>query len=153
MNTTIRRLAVPIIGTLFASVAVLASAAPAQAGGCTLGVLCGEAQNNSPWTIYTTQTLGSGPHWCDVWNGNGGTAASWWHAPCTQTSLAPGAHRGGGGVDVDAVTFADRNYVVKVEGTIVGWKTKGVWTRFHNDEDVVCFRNSNGDPMCEVYAK
>ncbi|MGW4426606.1 hypothetical protein [Streptosporangium sp. NPDC004631] len=151
LNKTIRRLVMPIIGTLVASVAVLASPSPALAGGCRWGP-CGEAQNNSPWTIHTTEVLGTGgPHWCDVWNGNGGTTASPWHTTCEQKALAPGSHRGGGRIDVDAVTFNDRDYVVKVRGTLVGWKKKGVWTRLHNDEHVVCFKNSNGDPMCEVY--
>lgn len=73
----------PIIGTLVASVAVLSSPAPALADGCKLfGRVCGEAQNNSPWTIRTTEKLNSGRDWCDVWNGNGGTAESWWHTQC-----------------------------------------------------------------------
>lgn len=150
LNKMIRRLAMPIIGTLVASGAVLASPSPAQAGGCNLW-FCGEVQNNSPWTIRTTEVLGTGgPHWCDVWNGGGGMTWSWWHTTCEQKELASGQHRGGWGVDVDAVTFADQDYVVKVDGTILGWRTKGVWTRFHNDEYVTCFKNSNGDPMCEV---
>ncbi|MEV7012547.1 hypothetical protein [Streptosporangium sp. NPDC051022] len=152
MNNTIRRLAMPMIGTLVASVTVLASPSPALAGGCNWLTPCGEAQNNSPWTILTTEVLGTkGPHWCDVWNKDGGTTDSPWHATCDQKPLAPGKHRGGGNVDVDAVTFADRDYVVKVNGRLVGWKTRGVWTRIHSNEDVVCFKNSNGDPMCEVY--
>ncbi|WP_432933058.1 hypothetical protein ACQPZZ_16770 [Microbispora sp. CA-135349] len=150
MNKTIRRLAMPIIGTLLASSVVFASSSPAQAGGCTLWI-CGEAKNNSPWTIYTTEVLGTGgPHWCDVWNGGGGMTSSWWHTTCEQKPLAPGQSRGGGGVDVDAVTFADRDYVIKIDGTILGWRTRGVWTRIHSDQYVTCFKNSNGDPMCEV---
>ncbi|MGH3861340.1 hypothetical protein [Actinokineospora sp.] len=145
---------------MFGALSAQASAAPAapsaeatvngMLGGCDWYSPCGEVGNNSSWQMRVTTTLGTGPHFCDVWNWNGGSASVWKHANCTQVVLERNGHMGGGNVDVDAFTFADRNYMLNFHGTL-SWKTAGVWTKIQNTEGAYCRTDWNyGVPVCDV---
>lgn len=121
----------------------------ASAHGC-YGPICGKVNNRSKWIMYTTVDLGYGVDLCDVWNWNGGKSRVWKQAHCHQVAVGPEGHRGGGGVDVDAFTFNDRNYTVKIGGK---WfpQTKGVWTKIETDERAVCDTNLYFNyPVCFV---
>jgi hypothetical protein len=136
---TIRRLlALVSTAALLGLGMIVTSASPASAGGCNWYTPCGEVTNNSSWGMHVTTTLGSGPHYCDVWNWNGGSTWVWKHAQCTQEYLAPGSHKGGGSVDVDAFTFNTRDYMLNFHGSW-SWKTKGVWTKIQNVEGAHCY--------------
>jgi hypothetical protein len=129
---------------------VVTSASPASAGGCNWYTPCGEVSNNSTWGMHVTTTLGEGPHYCDVWNWDGGSAQVWKHARCTQEYLGAGSHKGGGNVDVDAFTFNDRDYILDFHGNKT-WKTKGVWTKIRNNEGANCYTDWRFYiPICSV---
>ena len=136
-----------VLASALAVGAVFVTSEPARAGGCDWYSPCGEAQNSTPWGMHVTTTLGAGPHWCDVWNINGGSSPAWQHSKCTQQYLAPGGHHGGGNVDVDAFTFNDRGYYMTFQSRV--WHAKGVWTKITNLQDVEC-RNSGGAPDCWI---
>ncbi|MFD8152641.1 hypothetical protein ACFV28_18085 [Streptomyces sp. NPDC059720] len=109
---------------------------------------CGEATNLTPWGMHITTTLGTGASgYCDVWNKDGGSTPSWWHARCDQRYLAPGAHYGGGNIDVDAFTFNDRGYYMTFSTRT--WHAAGVWTKITNLQDAKC-DDRNGVPECWI---
>jgi hypothetical protein len=127
--------------------------AAANAGGCDSWYMpCGEVQNSSRWTMYVTTSLGAGPHYCDVWNSEGGWTWIWKKMRCVQEPLGAGGHRGGGTVDVDAFTFNDRDYLLYFKGLRV-LRTKGVWTKISNYEGATCKNYSSSTPVCYVYAE
>ncbi len=151
MKRTIRRTMTVIGLSMLVTVgAVTIPAGAAHAGGCNWYTPCGEVSNYSSWGMYDTLTLGSGPHYCDVWNWNGGSTPAWMHARCTQEYLGTGVHRGGGNIDVDAFTFNDRDYRLNFHGTW-SWQTKGVWTKIKNNEGAYCYTDWYfGVPYCSV---
>ncbi|MFI0411404.1 hypothetical protein [Actinomadura sp. 3N508] len=100
--------------------------------------------------MHTTVNLGSGTNRCDVWNYDGGTKNKWVYAKCTQVKLSAGDWRGGGTVDVDALTFNYDDYMLDFHGTLL-WKTKGVWTKIHNNETASCGTDMGfGVPFCRI---
>lgn len=131
----------------------VAAAGPASAGTCQwtpFGYWCGDAANASGFELRVTTTLGSGPHYCDVWNWGGGSTPKWQHAKCTQIVLSPGRTMDDVGVDVDAVTFPYDNYLLNFHGSW-SWKTRGVWTKIYDNESAYCYTHlSLGVPVCSI---
>jgi hypothetical protein len=134
-------------GVLAVAMGVAAlTASRASADGCQAGS-CGRVTNNTPWNMYVTTTLGSGPDYCDVWNWEGGQFPSWKHASCTQVLLRPGETMGGDGVDVDAYTFNDREY--KEQFGRFATTKRGVWTKIRTFEWARCFKvEGDSAPRC-----
>lgn len=129
-----------------------------RAAGCGRFSPCGEVDNHSGYTLRYTTILDDdckkGPNRCDVWNHDGGNknfdppvCAS-----CHQISLGPGKHVGGGSVDVDAFTYADRAYLVTMGSSRTRQIKKGVWTKVESTEKAVCSNGSGTQlPSCRVY--
>lgn len=79
--------------------------------------------------------------------------------PCHQTNLGAGGKKGGNTctkanrIDVDAVTFADRDWVIATPASsgksVTKTKTikKGVWVKISDLETVTC-TSKNGKPYC-----
>lgn len=131
-------------------VCVLLFTSLVNAGGCDhWWEPCGEVDNDSSYTMAVTLSLGSGPHWCQVWNWDGGSKVVSKRVKCEQTSLAAHKHLGGGTVDVDAFTYVDRDYTVSMYGGAQVRKTKGVWTKVQDDEEGAC-KDNGGTPKCTV---
>ncbi|GLY32260.1 hypothetical protein [Kineosporia sp. NBRC 101731] len=130
-----------------AATALFASTESAHADGCDWKSPCGEVQNDTPWGMYITTSLGRGSDWCDVWNSNAGSSGAWKHMKCTQEYLAPGKHRGGGNVDVDAFTFSNRAYYMTYSSK--SWHDKGVWTKITDLQEGKC-DDRNGVPTCWI---
>ena len=107
---------------------------------------------------------------CDIYNWNNGkggvddffSGAVGKVVKCTQRPLAGSGHSVGGNsckesgrVDVDAFTFADRDFVVYKDGlgTIGSGKptqktvTKGRWVKFESDKTIYC-TTKDGKPYC-----
>jgi len=163
-------------------------------GGEVLGVgcwICGKAVNKTPWQmLYTTDPGGAcGKKCCQVLNwedGDGSFNDAFNSKPasklvaCSQDPMASGDSKGGNTctkknrLDVDAITFADRDFVVatvqsagKGGSTMrevkVGYGprdrvrvctadsipkvTKGVWIKISSAETITC-RERNGKPYC-----
>lgn len=124
----------------------ITSLSTAIAGGC--GILmwpptpCGEVTNLSQHQLKFTMKLAddrSGPHFCDVWNHDGGNTPKWQQVSCDQQPLNQDEHYGGGTKDVDAFTFADQPYRVAIRGTDWNNQEKGVWTKIGSDELATCW--------------
>jgi hypothetical protein len=118
-----------------------------SAGDCHSASLCGEVNNQSSKYMTVTTSLGSGQHYCNVWNWDGSNPARCEHEP----PLAPGSSMGGGNVDVDAFTFADDDYTLSFYGGSSSRKTKGVWTKITDIQEATCNDGSEGIPHCNVY--
>ncbi|KAG8939235.1 hypothetical protein FRC04_006812 [Tulasnella sp. 424] len=126
----------------------------ALAGDCTKipfidRYYCGRVINNSKYQMryITDPNSSSAKNLCNIWNwsDDGGAIVK-----CTQKYLNSGSSVGAGvvnkrGTDVDAFCFADRDYYTN--GTR---RTKGQWTRIHDNQVVTC-SGGNGDlPRCEI---
>lgn len=131
------------------------------AGGCSRfpPTPCGEVENRSSHNLrYTTildDKCSKGPNLCDVWNnGDHGckiSGSSLRRVACKQCTLAPGKRIGGGNIDVDAFTYADREYRVQIRGGTARNVAKGVWTKISSTETAVCQDNSIlNKPACFV---
>ncbi len=123
----------------------------ARADGCYYG-LCGEVKNRTDQTMSITEDLGEGPHYCQVWNWNGGTDDSSVRGHCTQETIGYGTYGGDfTGVDVDAFTFANEGYHERFGrlGTW-HWRTKGVWTKIRDEEIADCGIGDGGQIWCTV---
>jgi hypothetical protein len=115
-------------------------------GGTTIWV-CGSVRNSSPWTLrYTTNPDSStGNGYCQFWNWPEGITTVSKRVKCTQQSLAPGGYAGEdrqGGVDVDGLTFADRDWRFQTKSL-----QRGVWHKFATTTNVVC-DDEGGMPVC-----
>jgi hypothetical protein len=142
------------IAILMAAGATLVSTSTASAGECDWYSPCGEVNNYSGQPLYVTTKLDDdetlGPHNCDVWNANGGTSRSWRYVSCFQEYLGPDSSMGGVDVDVDAFTYADRDYMVISDGKR-SWHTKGVWTKIKSSEGAYCYTDLEfGFPKCLI---
>ncbi|TWP46956.1 hypothetical protein FKR81_33405 [Lentzea tibetensis] len=141
------------IGTalLVATGIAVVEAPAANAGNCT-GRFCGAVKNRTGRTEHFTTSLGSGAHFCDVWNRDGGTGSNFWHAPCVQRTMGNGVVGGNGtGVDVDAFTFANSGYHERF--TRVGtwhWRTAGIWTKIRDGEIADCGIGDGNEIWCTV---
>ena len=138
--STVRRLrrafAVGMTTTVMTTLVTLLSPSAAQAGTCTAGIFCGSVNNNSRFWMTTTETWNSGPHRCQLWQGN--------VYNCTQKDLAPLGIRGGRGtgVDVDAFTYNNTDYYWN------GYRIlKGQWMRIH-DTAMYCKADLGDLPRC-----
>ncbi|BEL07292.1 hypothetical protein Q0Z83_054830 [Actinoplanes sichuanensis] len=100
----------------------------AQAAGCSNNVGCGSVNNNSRFKMTTTETWDSGKNWCRQWQ----VSTTSLHK-CTQNDLEPGGLRGGGNVDVDAVTYNNTDWYY-LDNRI----TKGVWVRLAGGGHMYC---------------
>ncbi|KAK4162944.1 hypothetical protein QBC43DRAFT_335961 [Cladorrhinum sp. PSN259] len=130
--------------------------------------ICGKVENKTRWrALYTTDPHGScspGASCCQIrnWNnGDGDFLDAFASSPrsknvvCTHTPLAAHTNKGGNTcnannrVDVDAVTFADREWVISrangVPRTLT--ITRGVWVKISNLETLICTER-NGKPFC-----
>lgn len=138
---------------LLASGAAVATAPVAAAGTCSVsGYLCGQVINRTGRTMAITTSLGSGPHYCDVWNWGGGSTYQWKHAACRQITVGNGTFGGNGtGYDVDAFTFPNQGYHERFSrlGTW-NWRTKGVWTKVRDGEYADCSLASDNAIWCTV---
>lgn len=120
---------------------------------------CGEVENRSSHDLRYTTVLddkcSNGPDPCDVWN-NGDHGCRIRGSPlrrvgCKQCVLAPGKRIGGGNVDVDAFTYADREYRVQIRGGPARNVAKGVWTKIASSDTAICQDNSIlNKPACFV---
>lgn len=61
---------------------------------------------------------------------------------CKQNYLSPGFNSGGNGKDIDAFTYADRNYWYAGK-----MRTKGVWSKFNTATTIVC-KTHGSYPCC-----
>lgn len=149
MRVAVALAAAAVSCATFSPTAQASAAAPAAVmGGCGTFTPCGEATNLTPWGMYITTNLGTGTSgYCDVWNKNGGSTPSSWHAKCDQRYLAPGAHYGGGNIDVDAFTFNDRGYYMTFSTRT--WHAAGVWTKITDLQEAKC-DDRNGVPECWI---
>ncbi|BBC29873.1 hypothetical protein SGFS_011670 [Streptomyces graminofaciens] len=152
MMSRANRTAVAIVAVAFmASGVVVAGATTASADGC-VGPLCGAVKNRTGRTMHYTTSLGDGPHFCDVWNWDGGTGSKFKHAECEQKSFGNGTVGGNGtGKDVDAFTFATHGYHERFSR--VGtwhWRQKGVWTKIRSGEIADCGIGDNNEVWCTV---
>ena len=129
---------------------------PAHAGDCNRQKPCGEITNKSTWTLQYTDNLNAknSNALCDVWNWNRGFGGPWERfkeVMCTQQSLGPDLHKGGGNIDVDAFTFTDRSYLLDFHGRM-SWRKKGIWTEIRNNEGATCVTSLDYNlPVCTVY--
>ena len=138
-------------------------------GGCGISTafLCGEAINNSPWTMKWAdfdQGASENMDRCQIYNwNNGGDSPN--PDPqlkkCKQRDVPSGVHVGGylnDGIDVDGICFADRDYTVEwMTGacSIPGQEpcnrvynlTAGVWTKFSSANKMTC-EDRGGKPYC-----
>lgn len=132
-----------------------------QARGCSRfpPTPCGEVENRSSHNLRYTTVLDdkcrNGPDQCDVWN-SGDHGCKIRGSPlrrvgCKQCVLAPGERIGGGNIDVDAFTFADREYRVQIRGGTARNVAKGVWTKIASSDTAICQDNSIlNKPACFV---
>ncbi|KAG8927804.1 hypothetical protein FRC03_009094 [Tulasnella sp. 419] len=134
---------------------------PALAGTCTnvLGCyVCGKAVNNTRWTMtYTTNPIDracpatdtSHPHCCHIMNW-GGSFGSDKRVVCRHQALGANSSKGGNTcsannrVDVDAFTYADRDWVYGSRNMV-----RGQWVKFSNNQTAKCIER-NGKPYCTV---
>lgn len=120
---------------------------------------CGEVDNRSSHNLRYTTVLdnkcSNGPDQCDIWN-NRNHGCKIKDSPlrrvgCKQCVLVPGKRIGGGDIDVDAFTYADREYRVQIRGGIARNVAKGVWTKIASSDTAVCQDNSIlNKPACFV---
>lgn len=124
--------------------ALVSGHTPAAAGTCdTIGgtTYCGTVVNNTPWTMTTTETINTGPNWCNFANYGSGNIR------CTQVDLGPWGSRGGSHpVDVDGFTY---NYNDFYMGGV--YYTRGVWIKFASNRTIRCRDGVAGAnrPWCE----
>ncbi|KAF2742648.1 hypothetical protein M011DRAFT_264080 [Sporormia fimetaria CBS 119925] len=114
---------------------------PATAGGCGALTPCGEVENRSNTPMLYTYKFAddnSGPHKCDTWNHGGGNTVKDRIVSCDQQSFGKGS-RGGGSKDVDAFSFANRDYIVSVHGASSRTIKRGKWTKISNLERAICW--------------
>ncbi|MEV0262349.1 hypothetical protein AB0I49_13515 [Streptomyces sp. NPDC050617] len=131
----------------------LATAGPASAAGCALGVICGEVRNHTGAVMSYTLGLGQGDGYCDVWNGKGGGDRHWRHLRCDQESLQPSARKGGwgSGDDVDAFTFNYSGYYVTLDdGDHWYTATRGEWTKIASYQAAICTQLPGEAVFCYV---
>lgn len=154
MSRANRTVVATVAAVFMASGVVVAGATTASADVCggPGDYLCGAVKNRTGRTMHYTMSLGSGPHYCDVWNWGGGTGSSFKHAKCKQESFGNGTRGGNGtGKDVDAFTFASHGYHERFSR--VGtwhWRQKGVWTKIRSGEIADCGIGDNNEVWCTV---
>ncbi|GAB1516884.1 hypothetical protein [Actinophytocola sp. KF-1] len=152
--------------------ALIVPTSTASADGCKVinsvsptVMLCGRVYNQSTKPLYTTTVLDfpdadedeardggkdDPPHECELWNGEGNSSPATRKVGCYQVELAPGSSRGGNYVDVDAFTYADREYLIDFHGKL-SWQTEGVWTRIRSWESAYCYTDPGfGFPTCLI---
>ncbi len=131
----------------------VATAKPASAAGCILGLICGEVRNHTDAVMSYTLDLGRGNGYCDVWNGKGGADRHWRHLRCDQEALQPSAKKGGwgSGDDVDAFTYNYSGYfVTHDEGAHWYLAIRGEWTKISSNEAAVCTQLPDEGIFCYV---
>ena len=135
--------------------------------------ICGKVVNKTPWTLRYTLDPHSGTcipseGCCNILNwktGDGSFDDAFSSSPgslivpCHQSNLGAGGQKGGNTctkanrVDVDAVTFADRDWVVATAGasgkSVTKTKNvkKGVWVKISSMETLTC-NDKDGKPYC-----
>ena len=169
LSTSILLLMGPLLGLVSTVLATDCKGASVLGVGCWV---CGKAVNKTPWTmLYTTDPHGScspGASCCQIlnWdNGGGSFDDAFASSPksknvvCGHIPLGAGGSKGGNTcssknrLDVDAVTFADRDWVISTGGSspkaVIRTKsvTKGVWVKISSLETLTC-REKNGKPFC-----
>ena len=117
---------------------------------------CGRVNNGSPYTLKWAD-LATGPHYCQVYNWHGGGGGETWSSSrrkCRQDFVRPGANKGGyfnDRVDVDAFTYADRDYKIQWNSGRKYTLTKGVWTKIKSTQTALCKDiNGDGTPECFI---
>jgi hypothetical protein len=133
--------------------------------------ICGKAVNHTPWTmLYTTDpgaTCRNGDSCCriynwndghgkegDVWSGARDALVRCHQKPLGSNQSAGGSTCGGTKVDVDALTFADREFVVwrYIDGGRLPQTktmTRGVWVKFASSSTIEC-TTKDSKPYCYI---
>lgn len=160
MHTTMSRLARAAVAAgavvLTVSGVMVVQAPAASAGGCSAGLVCGAVKNRTGRLMSFTTDLDANPAhgsgYCDVWNWNGGTGESFYHAGCSQQGMGNGTVGGlGTGTDVDAFSFNGEGYHERFSR--VGtwhWRTRGVWTKVRDPEIADCGIGDGNEIWCTV---
>ncbi|KAF2218770.1 hypothetical protein BDZ85DRAFT_253288 [Elsinoe ampelina] len=123
----------------------------ATADGCIAGI-CGKVKNQSSWQLRTTDnpncawdatTTRKCDNKCNIWNWScSGATGCGKVVNCKQLYLSPGFTTGGNGKDIDAFTYADREYFYAGK-----MRTRGVWSKFNTLTTIVC-KDHGGYPCC-----
>lgn len=165
-----------LVAVLLSTIFPVTVSAGECTGGSILGVgcwICGKAVNKTPWTMLYTRSPGGkcGKSCCQVlnWDGGDGSFSTAFESnpksalvACKQEPLGAGGSKGGNTckeknkLDVDAITFADRDWVIArvVSTKGQGWTktkkvTKGVWVKISSLETITC-TEKDGKPYCKV---